>query len=294
MHVTRTTFLALALVATATLSCTQCGVDPPLPCPRDANNNPILCTSDAQCQDGNFCDGREACQPGAASANDCGCLYAEPATPCRAGEECLEESGQCVAVCVDMDFDGHTALRCGGDDCDDEDANRYPGNVEVCDADDHDEDCNWETYGVMDGDRDGYGSARCCNEDPERGSFCGNDCNDGDEGQHPAMVEVCNGLDDNCDDQIDEHITVAMYEDEDGDGNGAGAAMQLCPGWPGYSALGNDCDDTNAALLPGAMRCTGVGLPAIEICGSDGAWVETSCGANQNCIAQPNGTGLCR
>ncbi len=288
----------LGLAAAATLSCSQCSVEPPLPCPRDAAGNPIPCTTDAQCQDGNFCDGSEQCMPGAANTNECGCLYAVPASPCRANEECLEESARCVEVCTeggpDADGDGHRAASCGGDDCDDADAARFPGNVEVCDVGVLDEDCNPTTFGDRDDDRDGFIDSRCCNDEPGSGSYCGNDCADNLAEVHPGLAEVCNGLDDNCNADVDEAVTVAVYPDADGDGHGAGAALDACADSAGYSPLGNDCDDTNAALLPGAMRCTGVGLSKVEICGADGAWTETFCGANEECIAQPNGTGVCQ
>src|SRR5512143_1962870 len=49
--------------------------------------------------------------------------------------------------CTDADGDGHGAISCGGDDCDDADANRYPGNAEVCDAAGVDDDCDPATLG---------------------------------------------------------------------------------------------------------------------------------------------------
>lgn len=41
-------------------------------------------------------------------------------------------------TCEDRDRDGHRALRCGGDDCDDDNANRAPGLAETCDGLDND------------------------------------------------------------------------------------------------------------------------------------------------------------
>ncbi|QGX39040.1 hypothetical protein [Permianibacter aggregans] len=43
------------------------------------------------------------------------------------------------------------AIRCGGDDCDDNDPNRFPGNVKIQDAQDHDEDCDVNTHGFFRG-----------------------------------------------------------------------------------------------------------------------------------------------
>lgn len=42
----------------------------------------------------------------------------------------------------DTDGDGHVDHESGGDDCDDGDADRYPGNVELVDPDDVDNDCD--------------------------------------------------------------------------------------------------------------------------------------------------------
>lgn len=75
------------------------------------------------------------------------------------------------ATCPDADGDGHRSQACGGaanDDCDDNDANRYPGNVEVCDDVGHDEDCDPCTVrapnaAAGDADRDRYTSATCSN-----------------------------------------------------------------------------------------------------------------------------------
>ena len=85
----------------------------------------------------------------------------------------------------DEDGDGHVNQALGGDDCDDRDAERYPGNTEVCDAAHHDEDCNPATYGERDADRDGYPDARCCNRDAGGGFACGTDCDDHNAALHP-------------------------------------------------------------------------------------------------------------
>lgn len=79
----------------------------------------------------------------------------------------------------DQDGDGHDSVAFGGDDCDDNDVNRFPGNTEVCDAEHHDEDCDPATFGVRDADRDGYPDAGCCNRSRERHYTCGTDCDDG-------------------------------------------------------------------------------------------------------------------
>ncbi|MDN3638757.1 hypothetical protein QWY82_08055 [Simiduia curdlanivorans] len=108
-----------------------------------------VCTSDASCDDGRFCNGPELCSPGDPAADPRGCVLA--AAPCGSGTACNEETDRCAVSCPDNDGDGHLAASCGGDDCDDNDANRYPGNVEIADSNDHDEDCNLNTHGIFRG-----------------------------------------------------------------------------------------------------------------------------------------------
>jgi hypothetical protein len=93
----------------------------------------------------------------------------------------------------DGDGDSHFNHALGGDDCDDGDANRFPGNPEVCDAAHHDEDCNPLTYGERDADRDGHPDARCCNRQPGRGLACGTDCDDTNAAVHPDAQACSRG-----------------------------------------------------------------------------------------------------
>ena len=55
------------------------------------------------------------------------------------------------------------------------------------------------------------------------------DCNDANAAVHPGATEVCNGIDDNCDGQVDEGLVfTTYYPDADGDGYGTGAGQSLC------------------------------------------------------------------
>ena len=105
----------------------------------------------------------------------------------------------------DADGDGRLSLAHGGDDCDDNDANRFPGNVEVADTANHDEDCDASTFGFVDRDGDGFGADYACNIDQSGAKICGRDCDDGKGWVHPNQIDIFNGKDDNCSGSVDEH-----------------------------------------------------------------------------------------
>jgi hypothetical protein len=98
----------------------------------------------------------------------------------------LSFSQHLAALPNDNDGDGHDAIECGGDDCDDDDPRRFPGNAEVCDVNGVDEDCNLDTFGTRDVDRDGHVDRGCFNRDPKSGEISsrGTDCDD----NNPAIV----------------------------------------------------------------------------------------------------------
>src|SRR5690606_16607784 len=104
--------------------------------------------------------GVERCTPSAPSADARGCVSGS--MPCE-GATCDEATRACGAPCSspDADGDGYDAIACGGDDCDDGDADVHPGATEVCDVDGVDEDCDASTLGSRDADRDTYADARC-------------------------------------------------------------------------------------------------------------------------------------
>lgn len=86
------------------------------------------------------------------------------------------------------------------------------------------------------------------------------DCNELDENVHPGATELCNGIDDDCDGVVDEAVTLVAYADNDGDGSGnPNSTTDTCEIRPGFVANGNDCNDADADIFPGASEiCNGV------------------------------------
>jgi hypothetical protein len=185
-------------------------------------------------------------------------------------EDCSDT--ECAATC-DADQDGELGLAFGGTDCDDTDAAINTTAVEVCDdadndcdgltdVDDDSLDLSTATPQWLDGDADGYGGV----EAPTACSLLpGNvtdstDCDDTDSGVNPGATEVCDGVDQNCNIQIDEGLPkTGWFPDVDLDGFGdSGAGVQACAQPPGMVTDFHDCDDSDASVNPNATEvCDG-------------------------------------
>jgi hypothetical protein len=159
----------------------------------------------------------------------------------------------------DADGDGYTAA----DDCDDDDPLVHPANTEACDGVDQDCDGNIDedvAFTVFaDADADGYGDPDAVTQACDVGdgqTRTPGDCDDADAAVSPDAVETCNGLDDDCDEAIDEDATdpSTWFADADGDGYGAGASILACDAPSGAVATSGDCDDGDATVNPGASE----------------------------------------
>lgn len=173
------------------------------------------------------------------------------------------EDSDNVGLYPDRDGDGYTE----DVDCDDSNPNINPGATEQCNS--ADDNCDGQIdEGVMgtfypDADKDGFGNdaspISLCNIQPGLIED-GGDCNDADASINPNGTEICDGQDNNCDDQIDEGTIVTLYRDEDGDGYGQdGTGVEGCPNGTDAEA-GGDCNDFDAAQYPGAREICGDGI----------------------------------
>ena len=154
-------------------------------------------------------------------------------------------------------------------DCNDADGAVNPSATEVCNGiDDNcdgniDEGLTFTTY-YADADGDTYGDAAStvstCDGAPAGYVADATDCNDADGAVNPSAPEVCNGIDDNCNGNIDEGVQTTFYADADGDGYGDVASTTLACSVPaGYVADATDCNDANASINPGAAEvCNGI------------------------------------
>ena len=152
-------------------------------------------------------------------------------------------------------------------DCNDVNPNTYPDAEEICDGEDNncdgavDEDVEITFY--ADDDFDGYGNSEITQDACTAPlGFVHNalDCDDSLPTTHPGALEICDGVDNNCDGSIDEDAVNAntYYIDADGDGFGGTTSIHSCTLPEGYTVASLDCDDGNADIHPDALEvCDG-------------------------------------
>ena len=253
----------------------------------------VIASTDADCSDagearsvtasGDCNDANAAINPGAAEVCDAANTDEDCDSAADDADASVAASGKSTWY-TDSDGDTYgdaaaTVLACDvsagvvadSTDCDDTAAGVNPGATEVCDPADVDEDCNGaaddadvgasgSSTWYADNDADGFGDAAAsiasCDSIPGY-TVDNTDCDDSNAAINPAAVEAtgdsvdadCNGAED-------------CYTDADADGARVDAitpsADSDCndPGEAG-SAAGPDCDDTNAAVYPGAAEATG-------------------------------------
>jgi len=125
------------------------------------------------------------------------------------------------------------------------------------DCDDNDSTANAFITYYQDADMDGFGNvgAPLSNCGLPAGYVTDStDCDDSDSTSYPGATEVCDGVDNNCDNSIDEGLNQTLYyEDADLDGFGSTASILTCEVLgAGFSLDSTDCDDSDSTIHPGA------------------------------------------
>jgi large repetitive protein len=116
-----------------------------------------------------------------------------------------------------------------------------------------------------DGDGDGVGGEVAGIGCAPVGVSGDGDCDDGNGQVWPGAPEVCNGLDDDCANGIDDGVGGPWWPDLDQDGwgdDGATPLTTLCPPDTPHVTRGGDCDDADEAVAPGAVDVPGDGVDA--------------------------------
>ena len=124
------------------------------------------------------------------------------------------------------------------------------------------EECETTTW-FMDADEDGYGLQEvtgCVADRPASAVNIAGDCNDDDPDINAGAQEVCNGVDDDCDDRVDDDDTdvsleglPVYYIDADADGYGdEGMEVVACERPTGVADVAGDCNDGDETINPEA------------------------------------------
>ncbi len=229
----------------------------------DENCNQVFCAEVCNDARDNDLDGRIDCDDDACFGPDCAELCGDGDDNDGDGAaDCLDLDclGGCPEDCGDgLDNDGDALVDCG----DTQDCRGAVTCPEVCDdGQDNDGDlfidcgdANCESY--CDADGDGY----------QADVHGGLDCDDSDPQVNPLGIEVCDGIDNDCDaltDQddasLDPTTLTAFYPDNDNDNWGRpGPITKLCVDAPDLAPNDDDCNDNQALTFPTNTEvCDGV------------------------------------
>ena len=158
---------------------------------------------------------------------------------------------------VDADGDGFLS----NEDCDDNDVTVYPNATETCDGVDNncdgDIDEELTTRFYSDSDGDGFGDPNSPVEACDMSDGLvenSDDCDDSLATVSPDQTEECDGLDNDCNGEIDDGVGDPYYEDLDQDGFGDDATLVLSCVPADLISVAGDCDDLDPEVHPDAIE----------------------------------------
>jgi hypothetical protein len=171
------------------------------------------------------------------------------------------------------------------EDCDDADS---------CTADRCDAELGC-VHELIDGDDDGYAEGVCTGATSR-----GGDCNDTNETVYPGAPELCDELDNDCDDTVDdETVEVPCARDADDDGFGLpNDTVRACNCPDGYIPPRSDgkfdCVDENGDINPGVTEYQESGYCLVQICDFSQLGYDWDCSGEEEMRYPTLSDGSCR
>ena len=207
--------------------------------------------------------------------------------------------GECahtVQVCIDGKpvqcdpWEGAAPELCDGKDNDCDGVIDEPG---AADCQEYFQDNDWDGHGA--------GASAClCEPSAKYKAVLDDDCDDLNPWSFPGATELCDGVDNDCDEEVDEEGATGcnwFFADGDGDGYGSGDAVCSClaPGG-GWAVTPGDCDEGSSDVHPGALEscdeldndCDGETDEGFDF-DSD----TNHCGGCNTVCSPNNGSGVC-
>ncbi|MEL6343686.1 MAG: MopE-related protein [Myxococcota bacterium] len=161
------------------------------------------------------------------------------------------------------------------------------GGLNVRDCDPSNDAFDDMVLANLDADGDGYGSQDVTEQIcPGTPGYVDNasDCDDRDAERNPSQPERCDGIDNNCNKEVDEGVTQTFFRDADGDRFGdpdLTLSQEGCEPDTGYVDNDLDCDDTDANVNPDAAEIAdGVDTDCDESTGGTPQLIELQSWAN--------------